>query len=41
MKGPTKSKNKVDLDQNRESKYSNNQYNFEKIFNILIWDQIF
>ena len=41
MKDPTKSKNKVDLDQNRESKYSNNQYNFEKIFNILILDQIF
>ena len=34
--------NKVDLAQNRESKYSNNQYNFKNIFEIpLILKQIF
>ena len=34
--------NKVDLDQNRETKYSNNQYNFKNIFEIqLILNQIF
>ena len=34
--------NKVDLDQNRESKYYNNQYIFRNVFNIpLILDQIF
>ena len=36
------SMNKVDLNQNRESKYSNNQYNFKNIFEIkLILNQIF
>ena len=34
--------NKVDLYQNRESKYSNNQYNFKNVFEIkLILNQIF
>ena len=34
--------NKVDLYQNRESKYSNNQYNFKNVLSIpLILDQIF
>ena len=33
--------NKVDLDQNRESKYSNNQYNFKNVFSIPTTDQIF
>ena len=33
---------KIDLDQNRESKYSNNQYNFKNVFEIpLILNQIF
>ena len=42
MKDPTKSMNKVDLDKNRESKYSNNQYNFRNVFDIpLILNQIF
>ena len=42
MKAPTKSMNKVDLEQNRESKYSNNQYNFKNVFAIpLLLDQIF
>ena len=34
--------NKVDLNQNRESKYYNNQYNFKNVFEIkLILNQIF
>ena len=42
MGGSIKSMNKVDLDQNREYKYSNSEYNFENVFTIsLILDQIF
>ena len=42
MKDPTKSMNKVDIELNRESKYSNNQYNFKNVFAIpLLLDQIF
>ena len=34
--------NKVDLNQNKESKYSNNQYNLKNVFEIkLILNQIF
>ena len=37
-----KSKNNVDLDQNKELKYSKNQYNFKNVLSIpLILDQIF
>ena len=40
--GQTKSMNTIDLNQNKESKYSNNQYNFKNVFEIpLIFDQIF
>ena len=40
--GQTKSMNKVDLNQHRESKYTNNQYNFKNVFEIkLILNQIF
>ena len=40
--GLTKLMNKVDLKQNKESKYSNNQYNFKNVLSIpLILDQIY
>ena len=42
MGGLIKSNNKKDLTQNRELKYSNNQYNFKNVLSIqLIIDQIF